>query len=335
MLIVLKNKSDLDYIIKETASFGQLKVVDLQEDCVVVLQVKQNSKEEILRELNKLNLPVKKIIVCENDFKLVGKQFRQKVDININNLKINDNNFSVIAGPCSVESEEQINRIAKEVAKYGASILRGGVFKARTSPYSFQGIGEDGVSYLARAAKENNLLSVTEILDIRDVDFVAKHIDILQIGARNMYNFSLLKEVARSKKPILLKRGFCARYQDLLLAAEYIYCEGNPNIILCERGIKTFENYTRNTLDINAVPVLKKLTHLPVFVDSSHSTGLRELVTPISLASVAAGAHGIMLEVHYEPDAAYSDGKQTIDIPTFAKLMRSVRKIRKALFEDI
>ena len=237
----------------------------------------------------------------------------------------------VMAGPCAVEDEEQIMATAKAVKKSGAQILRGGAFKPRTGPYSFQGLGEKGLKLLAKARDATGLKIATEVMDVRDVELVAKYADILQIGTRNMQNYPLLKEVGKVKKPVLLKRGMWATYKELLLAAEYIMSEGNREVMLCERGIRTFETYTRNTLDINAIPVLKELTHLPVIVDPSHATGKKSLVGPVTKASVAAGADGIIIEVHPHPDKAVSDADQTLSTEEFDKLMKELKPIAEAV----
>ena len=253
--------------------------------------------------------------------------------IKIKGHVIGGQDFTVIAGPCSIESETQIHQIAASVAGAGATILRGGAFKPRTSPYEFQGLGEIGLQYLQSAAKQYNLLSVSEVMDTQDLDLVAKYVDILQIGSRNMQNFSLLKHVGKTGKPILLKRGFAATYKDFLMAAEYILSEGNPNVILCERGIRTFETYTRNTLDLAAVPILKDLSHLPIIVDPSHGTGLRKIVPTMAYAALAAGAHGVMVEVHPEPDKSISDAKQTISPHTFTNMMQVLRHLEVSVKE--
>jgi len=248
-----------------------------------------------------------------------------RLAIPLKNCVIGDGSLVVIAGPCSVESEEQIHTIAHAVAKSGAHILRGGAFKPRTSPHDFQGLGEEGLKYLHSAARANQLLCVSEVMDTKEIELVAEYADILQIGSRNMQNFSLLKQVGKAGKPVLLKRGFAATYQEFLMAAEYILQSGNPHVILCERGIRTFETYSRNTLDIAAVPILHELSHLPVIVDPSHGTGLRQIVPPMVYAAVAAGADGIMLEVHTHPDQSVSDAKQTISCETFDEIMKKVR----------
>lgn len=231
---------------------------------------------------------------------------------------------TVIAGPCSVESEAQIHAIAEQVAAAGATILRGGVYKPRTSPYAFQGLGAEGLGFLVQAAKEQGMLSITEVTCVSDVDRVASSVDILQVGSRNMHNYRLLQAVGKVKKPVFLKRGMAATYREFLLAAEYILSCGNPDVMLCERGIRTFEPYTRNTLDLAAVPVLQGLTHLPVFIDPSHGTGRRALVPSMAAAAMAAGADGLMIEVHTDPDDSISDSQQTVSTEAFAALMHDL-----------
>ncbi len=244
--------------------------------------------------------------------------------IDICGRKIGGGNKLIIGGPCAVESKEQILAVARAVKDAGADILRGGAYKPRTSPYDFQGLGEDGIKYLVEAKKETGLPIVSEILDAADLP-IFEDVDILQIGSRNMQNFSLLKAVGRTDKAILLKRGVSATYEELLESAEYIMNEGNSKVILCERGIRTFETYTRNTLDIAAVPVLKKLSHLPVIVDPSHATGRRELIAPMAMAANAAGADGLMIEVHLHPDEALSDGMQSITAEAFADIVKGLK----------
>lgn len=250
--------------------------------------------------------------------------------VRVGDVPIGNNYFVVIAGPCSVESEEQIMETAEAVKKFGARILRGGVFKPRTSPYSFQGLREKGLSFLAKARQKTGLPFVTEVMDTVDVPLVAAYADMLQIGARNMQNFELLKECGKTKKPVLLKRGMSSTYQEWLLAAEYIMSRGNPNVVLCERGIRTFETETRNTFDIAAVPILQEKTHLPIIVDPSHATGKQNLVAPLSRAALAIGAHGIIVEVHPHPEAALSDGEQSLTFELFAEMMQSFEKLAPA-----
>ncbi len=245
-------------------------------------------------------------------------------------VKIGDGNFAMIAGPCSVESEEQIIAVAMAVKAYGANILRGGAFKPRTSPYAFQGMKDEGIRLLLKAKEASGLPIITEIMNIRALDLFAD-VDIIQVGARNMQNFDLLQELGKTKKPILLKRGLANTLQELLMSAEYIMSEGNENVILCERGIRSFETYTRNTLDLSAVPVLHELTHLPVVIDPSHATGKAKLVPPMAAAAAAAGADGIMVEVHNDPSHAMCDGAQSITPEQFKDLNIRVQKIREAI----
>lgn len=241
------------------------------------------------------------------------------------------NGLTVIGGPCSVESEEQLLETAVRVKEAGADMLRGGVFKPRTSPYSFQGLGLKGLKILEKAREITGLPIVSEVLDTRDVRWVSDYVDVIQIGARNMQNFSLLKEVGKTRKPVLLKRGMQSTLEEWLNSAEYILKEGNPNVILCERGIRTFETYTRNTLDLSAVPALKELTHLPVIVDPSHGTGKVSLIEPMSLASVASGADGLIIEVHRDPSQALSDKDQALTPDQFSELMRKARIVRSTM----
>jgi len=258
-------------------------------------------------------------------FKLTSKEHREKTVVEVGGRKIGED-FVIIAGPCSVESREQILETAKFLKEVGADMLRGGAFKPRTSPYSFQGLGEEALKWLREAGDETGLPVVTEVLDTRHVDLVAKYADVLQIGARNMQNTPLLREVGKRKMPVLLKRGFSSTIEEWLLAAEYIMLEGNENVILCERGIRTFEPSTRFTLDISAVPVVKELSHLPVIVDPSHAAGKRSLVIPLARAAAAVGADGIMVEVHPNPSEALSDGPQSLTFEDFRRLISEVRR---------
>lgn len=267
-----------------------------------------------------------------------NKTFHQpseKMIIDINGLSLGGKEFIVIAGPCSIESEEQIITIAKAVKEQGASLLRGGAFKPRTSPYDFQGLGKLGLQFLRQAADQVDLPCVSEIMSVQELDLFAQYVDVLQIGSRNMQNYSLLKALGRIQKPILLKRGFAATYEEWLLAAEYILNAGNPNVILCERGIRTFEKYTRNTLDITAVPVLQSLTHLPIIVDPSHGIGKREFIPQVAKAVIAVKANGLMVEVHHTPDESISDAEQAIDLSTFAAMMTDIRQISLAVGMDV
>ncbi len=267
-------------------------------------------------------------------YKLSSKEFHPEdtvVEIGDPKVKIGAGEFVVFAGPCAVESEEQVVATAKAVKEQGAKVLRGGAFKPRTSPYSFRGMGEDGLKLLATARDETGLPTITEVMSPRDVELVARYSDVLQVGARNMQNYSLLDEVGMTRKPVMLKRSFSGTYEDLLLAAEYIMAGGNTQVILCERGIRTFETYTRNTLDINAIPSLHRLSHLPVVADPSHATGKWYLVAPVAAAAAAAGADGLIIEVHPTPDTAKSDGAQSLTFENFAALMAQVKAIRQSL----
>lgn len=264
-------------------------------------------------------------------FKQANRKFHPAdTVIQVGKAKIGGGNFCVIAGPCSVESEEQIISVAKSVKASGAAILRGGAFKPRTSPYAFQGMKDEGIRLLLEAKAETGLPIITEIMNISTLDLFAD-VDIIQVGARNMQNFDLLKELGKTNKPILLKRGLANTLQELLMSAEYIMSEGNEQVILCERGIRTFETYTRNTLDLSAVSVLHELSHLPVIVDPSHATGKARLVPPMALAAVAAGADGLMIEVHNDPTCALCDGAQSLTPKQFDDLSKKIRKIREAM----
>jgi 3-deoxy-7-phosphoheptulonate synthase len=275
---------------------------------------------------------VEDVVRVLKPFKLVSREL-QAADTVVrgDGFAFGGDGFSVIAGPCAVESAAQIIETAHFLKEHGAHVLRGGAYKPRTSPYSFQGMEVEGLELLARAREETGLAIITEVVSGEDVPDVSSMADILQVGARNMQNFRLLRRVGRSDRPVFLKRGQSATLEEFLLAAEYIVAEGNPNVILCERGIRTFERYTRNTLDIAAVPVLKGLSHLPVVVDPSHATGRRELVPPLALASLAAGADGIMVEVHPDPENALSDGPQSLTFPQFAGMMGELERLRAAL----
>jgi 3-deoxy-7-phosphoheptulonate synthase len=270
-------------------------------------------------------------------YKLVAREFRGGNDsvVKIGSVAIGGPEIVIMSGPCSVENREQITSIAADIKRSGAKVLRGGAFKPRTSPYAFQGLGYDGLKLLAEAREETGLPVITEIMDTKDLTMIEKYADCLQIGARNMQNFSLLKEVGRSKLPVMLKRGMSATIKDLLMSAEYILSEGNFNVLLCERGIRTFETYTRNTLDLNAVPVLKKETHLPVVVDPTHGIGLREHIGAMALAAVAAGADALMVEVHNSPELAKSDGEQALLPHEFADLVARVRKVAEAVGRSV
>jgi len=280
------------------------------------------------------NLPgVKDVIHVSKPYKMVSRDFHPRPTvIRIGKVEIGEGRIPVIiAGPCAVESEDQIIRTARAVKAAGAGLLRGGAFKPRTGPYTFQGLKEEGLKLLARAGRETGLATVSEVMTSENVELVARYVDVLQVGARNMQNFDLLREVGRIRKPVFLKRGLSATIEEFLAAAEYILAEGNSQVILCERGIRTFETATRNTLDLSVVPLIKELSHLPIVVDPSHATGKRSLVPPMAKAALVAGAHGIMVEVHPDPEKALSDGPQSLTIPGFEKLMTEIKLINAFL----
>ena len=266
-------------------------------------------------------------------YKLAGRSFRPQgtvVEL-ARGVQIGGDQVVVMAGPCSVESKEQLFTVAEQVARAGARVLRGGAFKPRSSPYSFQGMGEEGLKLLRQAGDHFNMLVISEVMEISQIGLMLPYIDIFQVGARNMQNFNLLRELGKVKKPVLLKRGIAATLEELLLSAEYIMAGGNYDVILCERGIRTFETYTRNTLDVSAIPIIKKLSHLPMTSDPSHGTGLRDKVPPMARASLAAGADALLIEVHHDPDKAFSDGAQSLFPDQFAKLMDELRMIAPAV----
>ena len=279
---------------------------------------------------------VEEVMRIIKPFKLASREFQKHgTRINVRGKRIGGKKIFVIAGPCAVENREVLLKIADNIKLAGASFIRGGAFKPRTSPYSFQGLGEEGLKILAEARERTGLPVVTELMDPRDMELIQKYADIIQIGARNMQNFRLLLEVGLSHKPVVLKRGLSATINEWLMAAEYIMSNGNPNVILCERGIRTFEPSTRNTLDLSAIPVLKQQTHLPVIVDPSHGVGKWDLVAPMARAAVAAGADGLMIEVHTNPEEAYSDGEQSLKPDMFKKLMMELRPIARAVKREI
>ena len=279
---------------------------------------------------------VHEVIRITEPYKLSSRTFHpEQTVVRVKEASFGDEQITVIAGPCSVESEEQLFTIAKEVKNAGAKVLRGGAFKPRTSPYSFQGLGKKGLKLLKAAGEEFKMATVSEVMENAQIELLVNYVDILQIGARNMQNFSLLREVGKLKKPVLLKRGMAATIEELLMAAEYLMSGGNYQVILCERGIRTFENYTRNTLDISAIPVTKKLSHLPIIADPSHGTGIRDKVAPMARAAVAAGADGLAIEVHHDPDRALSDGAQSLYPNQFSRLMEELRMIAWAIGKKI
>ena len=279
---------------------------------------------------------VEEIIRIVKPYKLASREFKSfDTTVKVKDVVIGGKEVIIMAGPCVVENEKQIFETARYVKAAGAKILRGGAFKPRSSPYSFQGLGEEGLKLLAQAGEETGLAVVTEVMSVNQIELVGKYTDIFQVGARNMQNFVLLKELGKIKKPILLKRGMSASLEELLLSAEYILSQGNYEVILCERGIRTFENYTRNTLDLSAVPALKRLSHLPIIVDPSHATGRWRLVSPMSKAAIAVGADGLLIEVHPDPKSSLSDGAQTLKLDTFAQLMKEIKPIVQAIGREL
>jgi 3-deoxy-7-phosphoheptulonate synthase len=278
---------------------------------------------------------VEKVVPIMKPYKLVSREFQEEPTvIEVGGARIGGGTFTVIAGPCSVESDEQVVAAARAAKEAGAGLFRGGAFKPRTSPYSFQGLGEEGLAILARAREETGLPIVTEVLDVRDIELVSRYADVLQVGARNMQNFLMLREMGYLDKPILLKRGMSSTVEEWLMAAEYILKEGNSKVILCERGIRTFETSTRNTLDISAVPTVKEVSHLPIVVDPSHATGVRELVPPLCKAALAAGADGVMVEMHPRPREALCDGSQSLTIDGFKKMMDELKGLASFLGKE-
>ena len=328
MIIIVKQKHDekqLNNLVKWIKNQGLGVDLSVGSHSTILGVVGDTSKVDIdlVRSLDIVE-NVKRI---QEPFKCANRKFHpEDTIVDINGIKVGGNNFQIIAGPCSVESEKQIVEVAKAVKEAGATLLRGGAFKPRTSPYSFQGLRETGIDLLLKAKQETGMPIVTEIMSVRHLDLF-KDVDVIQIGARDMQNFELLKEVGKMGKPVLLKRGMCNTIEEWLMSAEYIMSEGTKDIILCERGIRTFEPYTRNTLDLSAIPLLKELTHLPVIVDPSHASGLSRLVRPLSLASVGSGADGLMIEVHNDPKNALCDGAQSIKPDEFSEIIKNINVI--------
>jgi 3-deoxy-7-phosphoheptulonate synthase len=339
-IIVLKqgaSEEELRHILKKLESRGLQANISKGTERTIVGVIGDTSKiteeeEDAIRVMS----GVEDVMRILKPYKLASRDFRpEDTTINVKGNIIGGRKIQVIAGPCAVENKTILMRIAEKVKAAGATFIRGGAFKPRSSPYSFQGLGEEGLKYLSYARKKTGLPVVTELMDPRDMTVISKYADIIQIGARNMQNFRLLLEVGTSKKPVLLKRGLSATIKEWLMAAEYIMSKGNQKVILCERGIRTFETATRNTLDLSAVPVLKKLTHLPVFVDPSHGVGKWDLVAPMAKAAVAAGADGLVIEVHTNPEEALSDGEQSLRPEDFARLMQELRPIAAAVQREI
>jgi 3-deoxy-7-phosphoheptulonate synthase len=329
VIVVLEktvNDKQLENIIKHLEDFGFAIHKSTGEERMILGAIGVQPNFDI-RKIKILD-GVEEVYRITESFKLASRSFKKEDSIiKIKDVVIGGNEVTVIAGPCSVESEEQIMIIAELVKKSGVKILRGGAFKPRSSPYSFQGLGEEGLKLLRKAGDTYGLLVITEVLENSIIDLVYKYTDIFQVGARNMQNYSLLKELGSAKKPVMLKRGLSATVEDWLMSAEYILSNGNPNVFLCERGIRTFETYTRNTFDISAIPVVHKRSHLPVFADPSHATGLRDKVIPMARAAVAAGADGLMVEVHHDPEKALSDGPQALLPYQFEEMMQQIKLI--------
>ncbi|RMH11357.1 MAG: 3-deoxy-7-phosphoheptulonate synthase [Gemmatimonadetes bacterium] len=332
MIIITRRgvtEEELDHIRERVEALGLQTHVSRGQDRTVIGCV---GDEERLRGLALLSIPgVENVLPVMRPYKLASREFvAEPTEIPLGEVRLGSREFVVVAGPCSVEGPEMLSQTARHVRAAGARALRGGAFKPRTSPYSFMGHGEQALQWLAEARSRFGLPVVTEVMDTRQVELVAGYADVLQIGARNMQNFALLTEVGRLHRPVLLKRGMAATVKDLLLAAEYVMKQGNSHVILCERGIRTFETATRNTFDLAAIPVLKRETHLPVLADPSHAGGRRDLVAPLSYAAIAAGADGLIVEVHPEPECAVSDGDQSLTFDEFDQLMDGLRPFADA-----
>ncbi len=335
MVIVMKagaSKAEID------AAVARIKELDYTPHLIsgvertVIGAVGDERGKGVLQTLETLD-GVDSVVPILKPYKLASSEVKKErsiIRVGDSGVTIGGNKLCIMAGPCSVEGEEQILQVAESVKAAGAHMLRGGAYKPRTSPYSFQGMAEKGLKLLAKAREVTGLPFITEVMDTSQVDMVEEYSDIVQIGTRNVQNFALLKRVGKCKKPVFLKRGLATTISEWLMSAEYILAEGNPNVILCERGIRTFETATRNTMDLSAVPVLNELTHLPVILDPSHGTGVRRFVPPMAYSSVAAGADGLMIEVHNDPDHAWSDGPQSLDLPMFDDLMKNLKAFADA-----
>ena len=338
MIIVLKpgtTEEQVSHIIQKVEKLGLTPHVSKGTERTIIGVI---GPEDILRITPLEAYPgVEKVMPVLAPYKLVSREFKSQdsvIDVG-KGVKIGGRNIVIFAGPCAIEDTDTLYDIAQEVKKVGAKILRAGAFKPRTSPYSFQGKGKEGLEILQKVGNDLDMVTITEVMDSRDVELVAKYVDILQIGARNMQNFNLLKEVGQTKKPVLLKRGLASTIKELLMSAEYILSGGNFNVILCERGIRTFEDYTRNTLDISAIPAVKQLSHLPIIADPSHAAGKWGLVAALSKAAVAAGADGLIVEVHSHPEDALSDGAQSLLPDNFANLTQELKTVAAAVGREI
>jgi len=337
MFIVMSaghSDQELDDILKRLREMGFTGHVSQGVEHTVIGVVGQTYPE--LKDTLETWHGVDEVVPISKPFKLASREFQPRnTTVKVGDVTIVGKAVIVMAGPCAVESEEQVMETARAVKAAGAHILRGGAFKPSTSPYSFRGLGLQGLKLLAEAREETGMPIVTEVMTVRDVEMVTQYADILQIGARNMQNFSLLDEVGMTRKPVMLKRGLSATIQEWLLSAEYILAQGNKKVLLCARGIRTFETFTRNTMDLDAIPIIKQLSHLPVIADPSHGTGKWYLVNPVSMAAVAAGADGLMVEVHPSPDTALKDGAQSLNFDHFQQLMASVRPIAEAVGREV
>ena len=336
MIVVMQHGStepQIDLVAKRIQALGfQCKRITGEERSILgLVGVPAAGKEKVREELE--DLPhVADVLIISKPYKMAGREFQAKdTVITVLGVKIGGPKAVLMAGPCSVESKQQMIDTALACQAAGATILRGGAFKPRSSPYAFQGLGKEGLEYLAAAREATGLPIITEVMDTEDVKLIADYSDILQIGTRNMANFSLLRKVGKAGKPVMLKRGMAATIEEWLMAAEYIMAEGNPGVILCERGIRTFETATRFTLDLNAIPVIKRLSHLPIIADPSHGTGHSGYVAPMAKAAIAAGADGLMIEVHIEPEKALSDGPQALTPKNLGQLTAEIRKIAEAI----
>ena len=326
MVVVMKpgtRKQDIDALAAKLKGLGLEVGITNGVGCTILGLVGDTTAVDM--DKISINPHVERVMRVQEPYKKANRKFHpEDTVVSVGRARIGGGNFSVIAGPCSVESEEQICAVAEDVKRSGAALLRGGAFKPRTSPYSFQGMGTSGLDLLMEAREKTGLPIVTEIMDPRMADLFEREVDVVQVGARNMQNFELLKEVGKMSKPILLKRGLSSTYEEWIMSAEYIMSEGNENVILCERGVRTFETYTRNTLDVSAIPAVKRMSHLPVIVDPSHAAGMYWMVEPLALAAVAAGADGLIIEVHNDPAHAKCDGQQSLTPEKFDNLMGKV-----------
>ncbi len=334
MIVIMRSSATAEHLDQVLARLGEYNLqghLVYGEERTIVGVIGADIPPTLREELERFP-GVQETVRITRPYKLTGREMHpQDTIVDVNGIKVGSNACVVIAGPCAVESEEQIIATARTVREYGATMLRGGAFKPRSSPYTFRGLGETALRYLAQARDETGLPIVTEVMTPTDVELVARYADVLQIGARNMQNYQLLEEVGRTGKAVLLKRGLSATFDEWLLSAEYVVAQGNPNVILCERGIRTFETATRNTMDLNAVALAKRRSHLPVIADPSHATGKWYLVQPLALAALAAGADGLIIEVHPDPDRARSDGSQSLTPENFATMMSSLTAVAAAV----